>query len=362
MIKKTLVISVLIFIGYVADAQEKKSVQWAAIPAPSYNDVQGLGLQVTGGVFYRLSKKDTISRPTSTFVYGFFTENDTWIGAFLHESYFNKNNYWFDLLTATGDFRFKYFINPPMIEDDNLAINYSTRFTILKFNFLRKLKGGAYAGLHYKMSYFNTEYYLDNPPIDTVRLPVPSNNAFYSAPGFKVAFDNRDHRLNPRKGNYFTITTRHYREFFGSDAEFDVFEIEYNKYFDLAPQHVLATRFFGYIGTGEVPFEEQALLGYAGPKGNDMRGYSTGRYRGDQLYDFQAEWRWNFYKRFGMVCFGGLAFVGDDWDQLQENGVLPAIGIGARYVAAVEENVNVGIDIAKGKNDWGIYFMITEAF
>lgn len=355
-------IACFLICAFVLNAQEKKSVQWAAVPAPSYNEVQGLGLQLTGGLFYRLNKKDTISRPTSTFVYGFWTENKTWIGAFLHESYFNQNKYWFDLLAATGDFKFRYFLNPGFRNDDDLSVNYSTKFTILKFNFLRQIKGGFYAGLHFKLSNFNTEYELENSPIDSLEIPTRSQNAYYSALGIKLAFDNRDHRLNPKKGSYVTLTTRHYRDFLGSEAEFNVFEIEINKYFSLAPKHILATRFFGYIGTGDVPFEEQALLGYAGPRGNDVRGYSTGRYRGDQLYDLQAEWRWNFYKRFGMVCFGSLALVGDDADHISKNGLLPAIGIGARYIAAVEENVNVGLDIAKGKEDWGIYFIITEAF
>ena len=83
-------------------AQKDKNVEWAAIPAPSYNEVQGFGLTVTAGLFYDLSKKDTVSTPSSTFVYGFYAENESWVGAIFHQSYLNENRNWFDMSCMPG--------------------------------------------------------------------------------------------------------------------------------------------------------------------------------------------------------------------------------------------------------------------
>ncbi len=47
----------------------------------------------------------------------------------------------------------------------------------------------------------------------------------------------------------------------------------------------------------------------------------------------------------------------DNW-----SGLLPGGGAGLRYLAIKEHNINLGIDIAVGKGDWGIYFRIGEAF
>ena len=83
---------------------------------------------------------------------------------------------------------------------------------------------------------------------------------------------------------------------------FNTVEAEYNQYVPINTAQVIAARFYSFISFGEVAFEEQPILGRAGPRGNDVRGYSTGRYRGDQLYDLQAEWRWRFLQTLWNGC------------------------------------------------------------
>ncbi|MCK4560926.1 MAG: hypothetical protein KAV45_14180 [Calditrichia bacterium] len=43
-------------------------------------------------------------------------------------------------------------------------------------------------------------------------------------------------------------------------------------------------------------------------------------------------------------------------------GLLPGAGVGLRYMAIPSEKINIGIDIAKGIDDWGLYFRIGETF
>jgi hypothetical protein len=44
------------------------------------------------------------------------------------------------------------------------------------------------------------------------------------------------------------------------------------------------------------------------------------------------------------------------------NEILPGAGIGFRYMMIPEIRANVGVDIAVGREDWGLYFRIAEAF
>ena len=61
-------------------------------------------------------------------------------------------------------------------------------------------------------------------------------------------------------------------------------------------------------GFGDVPFSGQSML-----NGNrNLRGYSNGRYRADQLLTVEAEYRWMFHKRWGAVAFAGLGWVADE--------------------------------------------------
>lgn len=341
-----------------ASTKEEKKVGWAAVPSFSYNDVQGFGVTVVGGVFYQLSQKDTISNSSSTFLYGTFSENGTWIGAMLQEGYFAQNKWWYDILFVKGDFKFRFY---QTVLDRDVEIDYSTDLTILEGNFLRQITSGLYGGLHYKFSRFNTTFKLGNLPND-IELPTYSTDAQYAGLGLKVAYDSRDYNLNPSTGYFTDVTSTHYRQWLSSDSDFDLVEMNFNRYFKINPKQVFATRFYGFFGIGDVPFEEQAILGFAGPRGNDVRGYSSGRYRGQYLMDIQGEWRFNFYKKWGLVAFGSLSLVGDDGETMSANGVLPAIGSGIRFMASPDKKVNIGLDLAKGKGDYGIYFVITEAF
>ncbi len=69
-----------------------------------------------------------------------------------------------------------------------------------------------------------------------------------------------------------------------------------------------------------------------------------------------------FYKKWGMVAFGGLGIATDDFEGNNYSGILPSIGTGIRFKAIKSRNINIGVDIAKGKDDWGLYFRIGEAF
>ncbi|MGL1888025.1 MAG: BamA/TamA family outer membrane protein [Reichenbachiella sp.] len=345
------------------EVKKKKKVEWVGIPIPSYNEVQGFGGAITGGAFYSLNPKDTTLKSSSTLVYAFFTQNETWLTALLQEGYFNQNKYWFDVLMVFSNFKYQYYQPIPVLPEGGLNIGYNSDIVIFKLNFLRQIKSNLYGGLHTKISSFNTE--LDSlnilDPINEIPRPG-SNNSKYVGLGFKFAYDSRDNPLNPKSGINTDLVSVFYGDKIGSDKTFSVVEGSFNYYWNFKPKHILASRLFFKVGFNDVPFEEQAILGFSGPTGKDVRGYSNGKYRANQLYDVQSEWRWNFYKNWGMILFGGLALVGDNSDELFENGVLPAIGTGIRFKAAADRDVNVGLDVAWGKEDFGIYFAISEAF
>jgi len=355
-------ILVFLFLFFAIELFGKKkdgNTEFVVLPAPSYNEVQGFGLTLTGGLFYSFDPSDSLLNASSTFVYGFYAENTTWIGAVFQEGFFKQNKYWYSLLYATGDFKFRFYPDIP-IGDRNYYINYSTQFHIIKADFLRKLKKGFYVGLQYKFSNYKTTFQLNKG--DSLELPSYTENGRYSGLGPIFSFDTRDHKLTPTNGWYSNFSFLFYRNALGSDADYQTVEFDLNKYFQLSEGSILATRFYAYVGWEDIPFEQQAILGFAGKRGNDVRGYSSGRYRGSQLYDVQAEYRWTFKGRWGLVGFGSLSLVGNDADEISENGLLPAIGAGVRFNAAVDRNVNIGLDLAKGKNDYGIYFIVSEAF
>ena len=71
---------------------------------------------------------------------------------------------------------------------------------------------------------------------------------------------------------------------------------------------------------------------------------------------------WNFAGRWGLVGFLGFATVFESINEEDDGRILPGVGTGIRFTAFTDNNMTVGIDIATGDGDWGLYFRIGEAF
>ena len=168
----------------------------------------------------------------------------------------------------------------------------------------------------------------------------------------------REHQLNTYGGYNIEFKTSLYRKWINSGNDFTKYEIKYNHYFKIKNErNILATRAKAAISTGDVPFQGQSVIEH-----DDIRGYSSGKYRDNQVYVLQAEYRWRFYKRLGMVGFLGIATAVESVRELSKGELLPGIGVGFRYMMLPRERVNIGIDVAVGKDDWGMYFRIGESF
>ena len=75
----------------------------------------------------------------------------------------------------------------------------------------------------------------------------------------------------------------------------------------------------------------------------------------------QGEYRWNFYNKMSAAGFGGVASVFNGINPEFDGKLLPAVGVGFRYVVFEENHMNVDW---RRRRRWrlGIYFRIGEAF
>ena len=115
--------------------------------------------------------------------------------------------------------------------------------------------------------------------------------------------------------------------------------------------------FFSGLGIGDLNFNQQFIVG-----NTDIRGYTQGAFRGNYQLALQGEYRYNFENRWGLVGFFGLATIFESINPDDDGTILPGAGVGFRFTADKETHMNVGMDIAAGKDDWGIYFRLGEAF
>lgn len=76
----------------------------------------------------------------------------------------------------------------------------------------------------------------------------------------------------------------------------------------------------------------------------------------------QLECRLTLPKRFGAVAFAGIGGVAPGADQFGSKNFLPDVGAGLRYELSKKYHVNLGVDVAQGKNSHTWSMGVGEAF
>lgn len=321
---------------------KKHNVKFAAMPMVNYDPSLGWNMAVMVNPFFRVSPSDTISPLSMAGAVLGYTTNKSWYWALYTRLYLNRDNWRITLAYGDASINFQH---------------YDQTYGFIDFNSLNDLFMTEVQRRIYKRWYGGLRYVNRKTSTTFEGQPTPEK-VNMSNIGFVIAHDSRDFIYNPHTGIYFNIKSAHYRESWGSDYKYDNYDIDFNKFFPLGEGKTLAARFAASIATGDsIPFEGQNVVGR-----DDIRGYTDGKHRANQTYNIQAEYRWNFYKKWGAVFFGGVATAVDKPSEMKFDKLLPGVGVGIRYMAIPSEKINLGIDVAVGKEDWGIYFRIGETF
>jgi len=173
---------------------------------------------------------------------------------------------------------------------------------------------------------------------------------------FHGRLDSRDDVYSASKGIQASVKSTISRIVLGSTSDFENTDISGNYYVTLKnTKFVSAIRLALAMATGDVPFQSLNIVG-----GKDIRGYTKGTYRGMQRYALKSELRYTFLPRMGVVGFAGVAYTTNSGTG--SSPLLPGVGTGFRYLMLPVQKIKVGMDMAIGKDDWGIYFRIGEAF
>ena len=172
-----------------------------------------------------------------------------------------------------------------------------------------------------------------------------------------IEWDSRDHEQFPRAGWHVSGTTSLFRETVGSDFDAEIFEIAVNRYLPVRREDVLALRGYFRSAGGDAPFFLLSTFGGS----TDLRGYPSGRYRDKMMYAVQAEYRWQVHQRWVLTGFAGVGEVAAKFGDFGRN-LLPAAGVGARFVLSSRHRVSLSADVATGDDGTEFYFGVGEAF
>ena len=329
-----------------------KRVNFAAIPFLNYNKTIGFKFGVLAQAYYKVNLADTISPSSSSGIMALYTTNNSYFTTLFQRLYLNEDRWRILAAIGLGNFNYQYWQDFPGI--GGTFIGFSTGANFGFFQVERQVYKNLYAGVSGILTQANTTYDLPDFFPDTLKNDARNMNNL----GYLINFDKREHQVNPYGGYNIEFKNNFYRTWMNSGNNFEKFEFTYNHYYKIINEkNILATRVKAIIATGDVPFQGQSVVGQ-----DDIRGYSSGKYRDNQVYAIQAEYRWRFYKKFGMVGFAGIASAVKHFNDIFSSELLPGAGVGLRYMMIEKERINIGLDVAKGKGDWGLYFRIGESF
>jgi len=338
-----------------------KKVKKIIIPTITYNNSFKAMFGFMASGFYKLKANDTISPVSSSTLIGTYSTNNTWYVVQANKFYIKEDRYRSKLVGGFGSINFQTFVDwsdiigglPPGIipvppPGDGFFVDYNTKFQFVYLDFLARVYKKLYVGANLVYSHSLTEF-------DAIGDPSEEVNLFGF--GFASEYDTRNNQFMPLNGFNGKFNTMSFLESLGSSSNYTNINLEYNKYFPQGDRNTILLRAYGQAAIGDVPFAGQNVVGR-----DDLRGYSNGKYRANQVYDVQSEYRHWFAKKWGYVAFGGVATAINDASDLSFDNLLPAVGGGIRFLAIPSSNISIGMDVAVGKDDWGLYFRIGEAF
>ena len=198
-----------------------------------------------------------------------------------------------------------------------------------------------------------------------IELPDPPPFSFFDpvlrlrlgAVVVPVEIDSRDHQQFPRNGWFVSAKGRFYRKSLSGDFDAETFKLVANHYLPMRDGDVLASRVIMKSASDGTPFFLLSSFGGS----TDLRGYPSGRYRDRWMYAMQTEYRWQYSDRWVFTGFVGFGEVAERFSDFGSN-LLPAAGVGGRFVLSEKHKVSLSADLAFGDDGAEFYFGIGEAF
>jgi hypothetical protein len=365
------------------------------VPIIGSNPATGFMYGIGGQYAFKLSGADTRYSLLSGSVQ--FTTKNQQIFVLKNNIYTKNNNIFF-----TGDWRYQVFsqstyglgTNAPeggvldyQLNVGGLETSEEQLAQPLKFNFLRfyqsisfRIKKTFYVGAGYFLdSYFNIEdEKLRLEPGDSL---ITSHYAYSKLYGFdekeyhssalnvNVISDTRDNMINPYKGHFLMISWRGSLEFLGNTNNASFLSLEWRSFHSVSPRnprHLVAFWVLGnFSPEGEFPYLILPATAYD-QRSRSARGYTQGRYRGNNLLYAESEYRFPISKCNGL--WGGVLFVNASTAShpSQRVGLFdyikPGYGIGLRLMVDKKSRTNLAIDFGFGDKSTGFYLAAAETF
>lgn len=244
--------------------------------------------------------------------------------------------------------------------------SYETEFVNLKFKAGWNLLQDSYFGPAMQLQ--NREY-TDLTEAGNLRDYLAANNEEMESTrvglGVQLKRDTRDNSFYSQDGVFSEAELLVFDDAWGSDYNFNLFELEHRRFVPLDSRSVFALQAKIKAASGHVPYDQMPAIGGA----QSLRGVLQDRYRDQFALSSQVEWRRILTDKWGMAVFGGFGDVFPSADDISTSELKYALGIGGRYALGQQQRINLRLDFGYSDalgdaeaDGFNVYFQIGEAF
>lgn len=348
-------------------SNEKDTTRSASfMPVPVLGYTQEIGFEFGLGTIYSffIDKIDTNNRSSNFFAAASYSTKNAYSFKLKGDAWTNRNE--FHLL---GEIRFKdmpfnfYGIgNETLQADEDKLTQRLMKFTL---DVEKAFTKNAYTGVSIGYENHQIKDRTVGGIFSTGNGLVDKDGSSILFFGLSQSYDTRNSNNYPTKGFFGRVSYQYAPPIFGS-GNFNGSQIKVNvrNFWPLASKVVLGAQALYYtVQSNTTPFYILPQLG------NDemMRGYYNGRFRDENLLATQAEIRYRFMERLGVVAFVGTGKVFANNDPLLQ-GFKPNYGLGGRYFFDPAKGLSVRLDYGIGEKrvnesrQSGFYISFAESF
>jgi len=330
--------------------QPKKERNLVLVPIPMSSPTFGTGLIVGGAYFYPQTEQEKKAQPASfTGAAAGYTHNKSWFGGVMQQNYFAEDKWRFNAVAAYADFRLELI--PPQEGSESALLDWVVKGAIFQTSIARRIGGHWFLGLtaHYLNIQQDLDLNIDYPDFN-LEQDIKSPGV-----GLKLEYDTRDMPMNAYNGRRFELKAIAAEQQQEQDSSYQSYYARLRSYHQVKKPLVLAWELNGCTKTGRIPLWDTCRLG--------LRGFPITDYLSKKSLYAQAEARWRFYKRWGLVAFAGAGWVEDSFGSNGEDKTIPSYGVGIRWMVMKSQRINVRIDYARSDDGGSAWYLgVAEAF
>ncbi len=364
------------------------------VPIIGSNPATGFMLGVGGQFAFRVPESNKYSLMSGS---AQMTTKNQYLFLIKNTVYSRKDRFF-----HTGDWRFLIFSQPTYglgtTAPESGVLNYQynlggiettsdSLMQPMEFNFARihqtmgvKIKKGMYLGLGYQFDgYFNiVDEKLKLQPGDTL---ITSHYAYSSYYGFNTSkylssalnlsfiIDTRDNMIQAFSGYFLAINWRGDFEILGSTKTTGMMNVEWRSFYGVSkknPAHLLAFWVLGnFTPAGGYPYMILPATAYD-QRSRSARGYTQGRFRGNNYVYSEAEYRFPISHcggvLSGVVFLNGTTADSPFQDLKLFESIKAGYGFGLRVMLDKQSRSNLAIDFGFGEKSSGFYLAVSETF